>query len=366
MGRIIDDVDFTQLMDLRVDYAFKLFFTTGGTSRLISLLNAIFANKSIPRIITALTITNPSLEKAAIEDKLSTLDIRATLSDDSTVCVEMHLYGLKEFKYKSLRSWARAYGEELEPGQEYTAQKPVICVSFIDGPITDSSGYPIEKVHAVFHVMERDDHRILLPEMELHYINMRAFVEKVCNESTVCESCPDMFTKWLMLITQKEIADKEILRKICREEEVMKMAVETLVRLSQDKIKRQAYQRRLDELNSYNRALARAERADEFERRAEEFERRAEESERRAAESERRATESEHRAAEFEHRATESEHRATESERRATEESKRRVEAEESLGKTAKSLLGKHYSVAEIAEVMNLTEQKIKKLLSMD
>ena len=100
------------------------------------------------------------------------------------------------------------------------------------------------------------------------------------------------------------------------------MAVATLARLSEDKIKRQAYQRRLDELHSYKRVLAGAE---EDRRRAEEYKRHAEEYKRRAEESERRE--------------------------------------KESLSKTAKYLQGKHYSVAEIAEAMELTEQKIEELL---
>ena len=76
-------MDFSQWMDLRVDYAFKLFFTGDGENRLISLLNAIFTNKSIPRIITGLTIANPNLEKRSEVDKGSILDIKANLSDGS-------------------------------------------------------------------------------------------------------------------------------------------------------------------------------------------------------------------------------------------------------------------------------------------
>ena len=129
-------IDFSQLMDLRVGFAFKLFFASGNTSRLVSLLNAISANKGIPRLITGLTVVNPALERSDSLDKHSILDIRATLSDGIEVCVEMHLYGLMEFKLKSIRNWARVYGEALAPGQGYAEGKPVICISFIDGPLT--------------------------------------------------------------------------------------------------------------------------------------------------------------------------------------------------------------------------------------
>ena len=271
------DIDFSQLMDLRVDYAFKLFFAAGDKRRLISLLNAIFANKGINRKITDLTIVNPALEKASGDDKLSILDIRAILSDKSTACIEMHMYDLKEFKRKSVRSWARAYAEELDPGQGYLEQRPVICIAFINGPIDDATGAPVEKVHALFQVAERDDHRLLLEDMEMHFINMRAFVN-AWRKGGDCEAETAMFTKWLMLITQAEIKDRDAIISICEEEEELRMAVETLSRLSADKINRQAYQRRLDEIHSYNMKLA---KIDELKSVNEELKRDKEESDRR-------------------------------------------------------------------------------------
>ena len=58
--------------------------------------NAIFANKKISRKIKSLVIVNPHLEKHTREDKLSILDIRAQLADNTTILVEMHLYDLED------------------------------------------------------------------------------------------------------------------------------------------------------------------------------------------------------------------------------------------------------------------------------
>jgi len=246
--------DYSELMDLRVDYAFKLFFATGDTRHLVSLLNAIFGNKQIPRVVSSLTVVNPFLEKAALEDKLSVLDIRATLDDGTDVCIEMHMYDLEELKYKSLRSWARAYGEELQPGQEYRSQGAVICISLMDGPVTDAEGAPVGKVHSLFQAIERDSHEVLVGDMELHYINMKEFARHY-NRAGGAHADQDMFTKWLVLITHKEIEDKEAIKEICAEGEIMD-AMETLAELSKDKIARQAYQRRMDQLYFHNKRLA--------------------------------------------------------------------------------------------------------------
>ena len=254
----ISEIDFSDLMDLRVDYAFKLFFATGDTSRLVSLLNAIFKNKRIPRVITSLVVVNPNLEKADAEDKLSVLDIRATLTDGTSILIEMHLYDLTAHKFKLLRSWARVYGEELEEGQEYTEQKIVMHISFANGPLQDASGKHIEKIHSLFHIIERDGHEVLTSDLEIHYINMKAFVKRLkelVGQGDLDEAELDDFTVWLALITQKSIGDKEAIRRICERED-MKEAVAALARLSADKIKRHAYQRRMDELRTYNHIMS--------------------------------------------------------------------------------------------------------------
>ena len=171
-------IDFNQLMDLRIDFCFKLLFSKGNPSMLISLLNAIFANKQIPRVIKTLVIKNPFLDKDFNEDKLSVLDIRAELDDGTAVLIEMHLYGLGELKAKTIRSWARAFGEELEPGDLYSSQPPTIVIAFTNGQIEaleNKSG--TEKIHRCCMILDREDFSVFTDAMELHYIDLKAFAK---------------------------------------------------------------------------------------------------------------------------------------------------------------------------------------------
>ena len=265
-------IDFSQLMDLRVDYAFKLIFGTGDTLFLISLLNAVFANKNIPRIIKSLTIMNPYLEKHSKGDKLSILDIRALLDDGSAILIEMHLYDTDDLKYKTIRSWARAYGEELKSGEGYSTQPPVICIAFVNGPMDSGES---QKIHKCCKIIDIDDHTIFTDALELHYIDMKAFV-KTINESGGAgkgETQDSMLAKWLAVITEKDIEDKTIIENICEEQEEIGMAVSTLVRLSEDKLTRQEYLRRQDDI------LLAAKRANDYklmEHRADQEQHRAE------------------------------------------------------------------------------------------
>jgi predicted transposase/invertase (TIGR01784 family) len=270
-NNLLFKIDFSQFMDLRVDYAFKLIFGSGDTLFLISLLNAIFANKKFPRIIKSLEVVNPYLEKQTKGDKLSILDIRAQLDDGTTILIEMHIYDLDELKYKTIRSWARAYGEELKSGAEYKEQPPVICVTFANGSMDEGE---CQKIHKCCKITDIDDGTVFTDALELHYIDMDAFV-KTINESGGIgngETQDAMLAKWLAVITEKDIEDKSIIKNICEEQEEISMAVSALVRLSEDKVTRQAYQRRQDDImlaakkaNDYKLMERRAEQAEQRE-----------------------------------------------------------------------------------------------------
>jgi len=104
--------------------------------------------------------------------------------------------------------------------------------------------------------------------MELHYINMKAFAEAVnaADSININDTEEVMFAKWLSVITEKEINNKSLIENACHEEEAIFMAVSALARQSEDKIIRQAYQRRKDEIYFHKKEISdyrlRAEKAE--------------------------------------------------------------------------------------------------------
>jgi len=293
-------IDYSLLMDLRIDYAFKT-FAEGNPNLLISLLNSIFANKKIRRVIKSINIKNPYLDKKSVEDKLSILDVRAELDDGTDILIEMHMYGLGELKAKTIRSWARAYSEELEVGQSYTAQPPTITIAFTNGSvesIENDTNTKKDKIHRICMIMDYEDYTVFTNAMELHYIDMKAFAEAVNTTNNIIITEEAMFSKWLTLITEKEINNKTIIENACKEEDEIRMAVTALQRQSEDKLIRQAYQRRKDEIYFYNKERAEDRRiAEQAIRRAEQAEQKTEQEQRRAEQAERK-TEQEQRRAE--------------------------------------------------------------------
>ena len=270
-------IDYSLLMDLRVDFAFKA-FVESNPEALVSLLNAIFANAKIRRIVKNVRLKNPTFDKKSIEDKLSILDVRAELEDGTDILIEMHLHGIGQILAKMIRSWARAYSEELETSQKFASQPPTIAIAFVNGAIE-----PIEKpesdtdeIHGVYMIMNKKNGAVLTNAMELHFIDMKAFAKAVneANSINIEQATDDMFTYWLSVITEKEILNKDIIENARKEKEVIGMAVSAIARQSEDKNMRQAYQRRKDEIFFHNVELEQAtRRAEQATHRAEQAER---------------------------------------------------------------------------------------------
>jgi len=120
---------------------------------------------------------------------------------------------------------------------------------------------PIEKpdsdtdeIHGVYMIMNRKNGAVLTNAMELHFIDMKAFAKAVneANSINIKEPIDDMFAYWLSVITEKEINNKDIIENARKEKEVIGMAVSAIAKQSEDKVMRQAYQRRRDEIFFHN------------------------------------------------------------------------------------------------------------------
>jgi len=290
-------IDYSQLMDLRVDYAFKIFAQENPDS-LVSLLNAIFANAKIDRIVKFAVIKNPNIDKKSVNDKYSILDVRAELDDGTNILIEMHLHGKDQIKAKVIRSWARAYGEELLAGHVYTSQLPTVSIAFVDGAVNpiekpkkvDETKKDKNKIHRVCMIMDKDDAVVFSEALELHFIDMKAFAKAVNDEEEgikIKETSDDMFVYWLSVITEKEIANKDFIDKASKEKEAIRVALSAIARQSEDKIIRQAYQRRKDEIFFHNMSLEESRQKAEQERiRAEQAEDKIEQERCRAEQAE--------------------------------------------------------------------------------
>ncbi|WP_144636417.1 Rpn family recombination-promoting nuclease/putative transposase, partial [Priestia megaterium] len=99
----------TKLVNLRIDFAFKqLFGTKGSEDILTGFLNAVL-EKSLEAPIMSLQLEDPHLHKAYEDDKLSILDLLATLNNGTQVNIEIQLRNTHDMVKRSLYYWSKLY-----------------------------------------------------------------------------------------------------------------------------------------------------------------------------------------------------------------------------------------------------------------
>lgn len=91
-----------QLIDLKIDYAFKLIFgKLGNEPILIAFLNATL-NLSKENQITSVVLMNAELHKEYKEDKKSVLDIRAVTAEGIQINIEIQLANQHDMDKRTL------------------------------------------------------------------------------------------------------------------------------------------------------------------------------------------------------------------------------------------------------------------------
>ncbi|HDR4764666.1 TPA: Rpn family recombination-promoting nuclease/putative transposase [Bacillus thuringiensis] len=232
------------LVNLRVDFAFKqLFGVEGNEEILISFLNALLQS-SLEETITSLHIEDPHLPKQHEDDKLSILDLRATLNNGIKVNIEIQVRDKKDMKERSLYYWSGVYYTQMKKGMSYRDLRQTICINLVDFIMFPEE----EDFHNVGVVMNRKSKRVITEDMELHFIE----IPKVIKEWRGDRLNPwkDTLVRWLLLFPAHE--DERlttVLEEIAMEKDpVLKRAIQNWEHMSSDESFRRLYEAREKEL----------------------------------------------------------------------------------------------------------------------
>ncbi|ARO21637.1 ATPase (plasmid) [Bacillus tropicus] len=219
------------LVNLRVDFAFKrLFGVEGNEEILIGFLNAVLQS-SLDEEIISLHLDDPHLPREQKDDKLSILDLRATLNNGINLNIEIQVRDKKDMIERSLFYWAGMYYSQMTQGMKYTELRPTICINIVDFILFPGE----EDFHNVGVVMNKKSEHIISENMQLHFLE----IPKVIREWQEDRMDPweDILARWLLLFPAYE--DEKlttILEGIAMEKDpVLKKAIEDWERLSSDK-----------------------------------------------------------------------------------------------------------------------------------
>jgi predicted transposase/invertase (TIGR01784 family) len=173
----------------KTDFAFKkIFGSTESKDILISFLNALLYQEQ--PVIIDLEILNPYLAPKIRGVKDTYLDIKAKITGDRIVIIEMQVLNVEGFEKRILYNAAKSYSIQLGAGQDYNLLNPVIALT-----ITDFKMFPnINKVISSFGLKEKDilvDYPIY--DLELVFVELPKFQKKLEELETIID-------KWLYFL----------------------------------------------------------------------------------------------------------------------------------------------------------------------
>lgn len=173
----------------KTDFAFKkIFGSEQSKGILISFLNAILYNEH--PVIEDLEILNPYLAPKIRGVKDTYLDVKARITGDKTVIIEMQVLNVESFEKRILYNAAKSYSVQLQSGERYSLLNPVIALT-----ITDFEMFPqFDKVISRFVLKEKDylvDY--LSDDIELVFVELPKFKKELNELETITD-------KWIYFL----------------------------------------------------------------------------------------------------------------------------------------------------------------------
>ncbi|MGR5983100.1 Rpn family recombination-promoting nuclease/putative transposase [Bacillus cereus] len=229
-----------QLVNLRIDFAFKqLFGTNGSEDILIAFLNAML-QESLESPIASLQLEDPHLQREHTNDKLSILDISATLDTGTKVNVEIQLNNNHDMMKRSLYYWGKLYTSQLQKGMPYSALRKTITINLLNFIIF----LDYKEFHTKGTLWNTQQQKLLSDDIEIHIVEIPKLTEQWHEEKV--NPWKDPFARWLLLLSANE--DEHLTKLLediaMNQDPILQKAINKWERMSQDSSFRQAYDAR--------------------------------------------------------------------------------------------------------------------------
>ena len=241
------------MLPLSNDYVFKRIFGKGGNERILkSLLEAIL-KISIQKI----EIKNPEIPKETIEEKLSILDIKAEINNNTMIDIELQVGNTTAIEKRLVVYNAKMIAGEIKVSEKYQKAKDTIVICIINDNVIKRNAYlslamlKYEKTEEIRYInMGYEKEEEYLTDMVKYYIiELPKFKKKK-------PKVADLLEKWLYVIG----GDQKMMEKYKKENKEIKEAVEQLTQMSADEYERELYEIRERSRLTYNTEMYEARR----------------------------------------------------------------------------------------------------------
>jgi predicted transposase/invertase (TIGR01784 family) len=172
----------------KTDFAFKkIFGSKKSKDILISFLNGILYQGQ--NTILDLEILDPYQAPRIKGIKDSYLDVKAIITGNKTVIIEMQVLNVLGFEKRVLYNAAKAFSIQLSVGEDYTLLNPVIALTITDFEMFEHSN----KVISRYCLKEKDDLTDYTDDIELVFVELPKFKKELSALETLAD-------KWLYFL----------------------------------------------------------------------------------------------------------------------------------------------------------------------
>lgn len=229
-----------KLVNLRIDFAFKqLFGTSGSEEILLTFLNAMLAD-SLESPIQSLQFEDPHLHREHEDDKLSILDVSATLDTGTKINIEIQLNNNHDILKRSLFYWSKLYSSQLKKGMPYSSLHKTITINLLNFVMFKE----YEAFHTTGKLWNMQQEQLLSDDIEIHVVEIPKLLQQWREEKV--NPWEDSFVRWLLLLPANE--DEHLTHTLeaiaMNQDPILQKAMDKWEHMSQDASFRQAYEAR--------------------------------------------------------------------------------------------------------------------------
>ncbi|MED3182553.1 Rpn family recombination-promoting nuclease/putative transposase [Bacillus thuringiensis] len=230
----------TKLVNLRIDFAFKQLFGTKGNEEILTgFLNAILG-ESLDVPIVSLQLEDPHLHKSYEDDKLSILDLLATLDNGTQVNIEIQLRNTHDMVKRSLYYWSKLYTSQMQEGMPYRSLRKTITINLLDFILFSQD----DSFHTIGKLWNHKKQQILSDDIEIHFVEIPKLVKQWREEKV--NPWENAFVRWMLLLPAHE--DEHLTQTLeeiaMNQDPILQKAMNKWENMSHDSSFRTAYEAR--------------------------------------------------------------------------------------------------------------------------
>ena len=164
-----------EFINPKTDFGFKKIFASPQSKEvLMSFLNAMLYNGE-PTITDLEIIDHPYAASAITGLKDTYLDVKAKITGNKTVIIEMQVINVEAFTKRVIYNAAKTYSTQLKPREGYSKLNPLIALTITDFVLFENT----EKFLSHFVFKEVEENFEYYREIELVFLELPKFNQKL-------------------------------------------------------------------------------------------------------------------------------------------------------------------------------------------